>query len=280
MRDSIRLGTVAGIPIGLHWSIALIAGLFTFSLATAILPATAAGFGTGAYFIVAALTTAALLAAIVAHELGHSIVAKNNGIGVSGISLFALGGVAKLEREPDNAGAAARIALAGPAVSLALGAGGFAAAAIGGSFGLPVLATAALTWFGLINVVMAVFNMIPALPLDGGRVLQAALWSRSGDQHAATITAARVGRLLGWGLIAFGAWQFLAGATGGLWTALIGWFVITSARAEAGRARFEIARRNWAPPQWTSPWFTGAPGSGPTPPTSPDVIDVDARQVG
>ncbi|MEM7338250.1 MAG: site-2 protease family protein [Actinomycetota bacterium] len=276
MRDSIRLGTVAGIPIGLHWSIALIAGLFTFSLATTILPASAAGFGTGAYLLTAAVTTAALLAAIVAHELGHSLVAKNNGINVSGISLFALGGVAKLEREPDNAGAAARIALAGPAVSLLLGVVGFFGAGIAGAFGLPALATAALTWFGLINVVMAVFNMIPALPLDGGRVLQAALWARSGDQHAATISAASIGRLLGWGLVAFGAWQFLAGATGGLWTALIGWFVITAARAEAGRARFEIARRSWAPPQWPGPWF--AP-QGATPPPPADAIDVDARKV-
>ncbi|MGI9599023.1 MAG: site-2 protease family protein, partial [Acidimicrobiales bacterium] len=108
---------MSGIPIGLHWSIALIAGLFGITLAGTILPAAAPGFATIAYFAVAAAVTAALLASIVAHELGHSLVAQRYNIGVRGITLFALGGVAQLEREPETPRSAARIALAGPAVS-------------------------------------------------------------------------------------------------------------------------------------------------------------------
>ena len=98
---------------------------------------------------------------------------------------------------------------------------------------------------------MAVFNMLPALPLDGGRVLQAILWWRNGDPQRATISAATVGRYLGWGLVAFGLWQFLGGA-GGLWTVLIGWFIVTAARAEAARARFELQRRDWPRPSWSA----------------------------
>ncbi|MGB5755456.1 MAG: site-2 protease family protein, partial [Acidimicrobiales bacterium] len=121
MRNSLRLGVVSGIPIAIHWSIVLIAGVFGLALAGTILPAAAPGYVAGAYFVTATVVTVALLASIVAHELGHSVVAQRNAVDVGGITLFALGGVAKLEREPDTPGAAARIAIAGPAVSIAIG---------------------------------------------------------------------------------------------------------------------------------------------------------------
>lgn len=264
MRDSLRLGTISGITIGLHWSIALIAGLFTFTLAGTILPGTVPGYTDGAYLLVATMVSVTFLASIIAHELGHSVVAQNNDVGVSGITLFALGGVAKLESEPQTPGAAARIALAGPAVSVAIGVGALVAATLAGALGVSPLIVAGLSWLGIINVAMAVFNMLPALPLDGGRALQAALWKRNGDPHRATIGAATLGRYLGWGLVAFGLWQFLGGS-GGLWTALIGWFIVTSARAEAARARFELSRRDWPRPSW--------------PVDSASVIDVTSHRV-
>ncbi len=269
MRNSINLGRVSGIPIGLHWSLALIAALFTLGLTGTILPAAAPGFASAAYFVTAAAVTVALLASIIAHELGHSLVAQRNNVGVSGITLFALGGVAKLEREPDDAGAAARIALAGPAVSVAIGIGALLASFVAGAAAAPALVTAGLTWLGLINLSLAVFNMLPALPLDGGRALQAAMWKRSGDKDQATVSAASIGRYIGWAIVAFGAWQFIGGGSG-LWTMFIGWFIISSAKAESMRAKFQIRRRNWAPPE---PRFWV-----PTP--GPDVIDVDGQRVG
>ena len=261
MRPSIRLGTLFGIPIGLHWSIGIIVALVTMGLSGTILPAAAAGYSSAAYLIIGLAVAAGLLASIVAHELGHALVARRNGVGTRAINLFALGGVAELESEADNPGAAARIAVAGPAVSVAVGVASFAAAGLVGALGLSPLLVAGFSTLGVVNLVMAVFNMIPALPLDGGRVLQAALWKRRGDREQATISAAGVGRALGWGLVALGAWQFFNGGAG-LWTMLIGWFVITSARAEAMRARFQIKSRTWAPPLWHQ-LRTAGPGYGP-----------------
>lgn len=240
MRESLRLGTFAGINVGIHWSIALIGFLITASLAGTMLPAAAAGYTSIAYLVAAVAVTGLFLASIVAHELGHSIVAVNNDVRVSGITLFALGGVAALESEPKTPGVAAKIALAGPAVSVAVGAGSLALAAAGATFGLSSLAVAGLGWLGIVNIGLAIFNMIPALPLDGGRVLQAALWKRNGNEYDATISAATIGRYLGWAIVVLGLWQFTEGA-GGLWTAFIGMFVIGTARAEEMRAR---ARRH------------------------------------
>lgn len=288
MRNSIRLGAVSGIPIGLHWSIALIAGIFTLTLTSTILPAAAPGFVGAIYLGTALAVTAGLLASIIAHELGHSLVAQNNDVGVSGITLFALGGVAKLESEPTNPGAAARIALAGPAVSVAIAVGALAAAFMAGTVGASAIVVAGLTWLGLINLSLAVFNMLPALPLDGGRALQAALWKRSGDRDRATISAASVGRYIGWAIVAFGAWRFMT-AGSGLWTMIIGWFILSSAKAESLRARFQLHRRNWAPPMWAPPQPQDRQMTGFDVPTRPpswtsrppaDIIDVDSERVG
>jgi len=248
MRPTIRLGQVSGIDIGLHWTILLIGFVLVSALTGSVLPSLVPGLS-GAAYLLAALSTAALfLGSIVAHELGHSIVAQRNGIEVKGITLFALGGIASLEREPDEPGVAARIALAGPAVSVGVGLGSLALAwmvsnTLGGS-----LMTAAITWLGIINLALAVFNMIPALPLDGGRVLQAALWKRHGQRHQATISAANVGRWLGWAIVAIGLWQFFTIGSG-IWTALIGWFVITTAKAEGARAHWQLQQEQGAA-QW------------------------------
>jgi Zn-dependent protease len=242
MRPTIRLGKMFGIDVGLHWSILLIAFVLISALSGTVLPSFAPGLAGAAYLLAAVSTAALFMGSIVAHELGHSIVAQRNGIEVRGITLFALGGVAALESEPEDPGAAARIAIAGPAVSVAIGVGALAGAAMLGALGAGGLVVAAFTWLGIINLALAVFNMIPALPLDGGRVLQAALWKRSGQQHHATISAAKVGRWLGWAIVAFGLWQFFQTGAG-LWTALIGWFVLTSAKAEGTRARFELRRQ-------------------------------------
>jgi Zn-dependent protease len=247
MRPTVRLGQYAGIDIGLHWSIAVIAALLTITLGGSVLPQFAPGYGTPAYLVAALATGSLFLISIVAHELGHSLVALRNGVKVKGITLFALGGVATLGGEPSNAGAAARIALAGPAVSvgvaaIGLGGGGLAAAA-----GLPTLLVASLVWLGVVNLTLALFNLLPALPLDGGRLLQAYLWHRNGDRHGATIAAARLGRWLGWAMVAFGFWELSQGANG-LLTMLIGWFVVGAAKSEAQRAQAERQLAQGGPP--------------------------------
>ncbi len=287
MKSSLTLGRISGIKVGVHWTVGIIAFLVMSTVSRSVLPSFAPGFGTTAYLVASAGIVVAFLASIVAHELGHSIVAQRNGVGVRSITLFALGGVASLEREPDSAGAAARIALAGPAVSLGLG-----IAALGVSMSGVLVAdgllAASVLWIGLINLSLAVFNMIPALPLDGGRVLQAAMWHRTGERLESTVSAARVGRWLGWGIVAFGVWQF-ATTGGGLMTAFIGWFVVASAKGEGRQARLQLRqrkmqqhmqdmRRNGAAP---SPLLFSlvdlVTGRAPKPAPVRQVVDVSGR---
>ncbi len=300
MRPTIRLGKISGIDIGLHWSILAIGFVLMSVLTGTVLPGLVPGLSGAAYFMAALATSILFLGSIVAHELGHSIVAQRNDVAVRGITLFALGGVASLERDPDDPGAAARIALAGPAVSVAIGVASLALSGLVGSLGFGALTAAAFTWLGIINLALAAFNMIPALPLDGGRVLQAVLWKRSGERHQATISAANLGRWFGWAIIAFGLWQFTQTGTG-LWTALIGWFVVMSAKAESFRARWNLRREQaeqaggsdtgwpfahfYSPPRGRP---TSDPGFDPDPlrqrPSSwtgsaTEVIDVTGRPV-
>ncbi len=303
MRPTIRLGKISGIDIGLHWTIALIAFILVSSLTGSILPGWAPGYAGAGYFLAALATAVLFLGSIVAHELGHSIVAERNDVKVKGITLFGLGGVAALERDPDTPGAAARIAAAGPAVSVVVGVVSLILAGSLGVLGAPTLVTVSLTWLGFINLALAVFNMVPALPLDGGRVLQAALWKRGGERFQATMKAATWGRWIGWAIVAVGLWQFFTLGTG-LWTALIGWFIASSAKAEGMRARFELWRQKMAeqggPGEPQSPfadWMRGFeqqfPGAGPgrgdrfdgvdsrPPESAPDsrgtIIDVQGR---
>ncbi len=283
MRPTIRLGTIFGIDIGLHWSIAVIGFVLVSALTGTVLPSLVPGLGATAYFLAAVATAALFLGSIIAHELGHSVVAQRNDVQVRGITLFALGGVAALEREPDDPGAAARIALAGPAVSVAIGLIALAASALVGSVGFGPLTTAAFTWLGIINLALAVFNMIPALPLDGGRVLQAVLWKRSGERHQATISAAKLGRWLGWAIVAFGLWQFTQSGTG-LWTAMIGGFVVMSAKAESMRARWALHRQQAQQSpnqQWPFALFNSSPHHAPPPQGRPQPgpgFDFDPRR--
>ncbi|HMF82369.1 MAG TPA: site-2 protease family protein [Acidimicrobiia bacterium] len=241
-RSSIRLGRIFGIPVGLDWSLLLIAGLLTLSLAADRFPAEFPGEPTAAYWIVGLVAAGLFFASVLAHEIAHSLVARRYGVEVDGITLWMLGGVAKLGGESPTAGAELRIASAGPATSVGLavlfGLGALAASALG----VPGLVGSALGWLALINGVLAVFNLIPAAPLDGGRILASLLWFHHGDRHRAAATAAQVGVVFGWLLVALGGAGWLAGlGFGGLWTALIGWFLVSAARAEGQMARSRLA---------------------------------------
>jgi Zn-dependent protease len=241
-RSSIRLGRIFGIPVGLDWSLLVIAGLLTVSLAADRFPDQFPGEPTGAYWVVGLATAGIFFASVLAHELAHSVVARHHGVGVEGITLWMLGGVAKLDGESPSPRAEFLISAAGPGTSLAL-AGLFAAgaAALNG-LGVPELLAAALVWLAVINGILAAFNLIPAAPLDGGRILASLLWFHHHNRHRAVATAANVGVVFGWGLVGAGGFGWLAGlGFGGLWTALIGWFVVSAARAEREMARGRMA---------------------------------------
>ncbi len=227
MKNNIKLGRVAGVIVELNWTVLAIAALVTLSVAGGILPAAAPGYQATQYVVGGVAAALALLASILVHELGHALVAQRNGVKVERISLWAFGGVAQMESEAETPRSEFLIAGIGPAISLILGlALIYPASVVGGLFG------AVLGWLASINIILAVFNLIPGAPLDGGRLLHAWLWKRHGDRARATATTTKAGRLVGTGLIGLGIVQFVTGGAGGLWTALIGWFLRGAATAE------------------------------------------------
>ena len=235
MKQTMPLGRVAGIRIGGHWSVLAMVVLIGWLLGAQVLPGLVPHQSAAVYWAVAVPGAVAFLAALLAHELAHSLVARHHGVPVTSITLWALGGVSELGGEPPTARADLLIAAAGPATSLATGLvfGGLAAAVRAG--GGPVIAVATLGWLAVMNVFLAVFNLLPGAPLDGGRILRAVLWMRHGDRARATQSAAAAGRVLGAVLIAAGVAELLFwGDADGLWLALIGMFVMSAATAEAG----------------------------------------------
>jgi Zn-dependent protease len=238
MRASISLGRIAGIRIGINASVFLIVVILVFGLATGTLPASYPGRGVAAYVLSAIVGAVLFLASLLAHELAHALVARRNGIEVDSIVLWLLGGVAQLRGDAKTPGADFRVAVVGPLTSVVVGIVFGVAAAVLRSLGLGGLPVGVLAYLAGTNMVLAVFNLIPAAPLDGGRVLRAALWRWRGDRHAAAVNAARAGRVLGFVLIAIGVLQVVTGAgLGGLWLALIGWFVVSAATVEEQQAR-------------------------------------------
>jgi Zn-dependent protease/CBS domain-containing protein len=242
MRESIRLGHIAGIRVGLNVSVLVIVVILVFGLAFGRFPEVYPDHPTWAYLVAGLISAILLLASLLAHELAHAVVARRNGVEVEGITLWLLGGVAQLRGEPRTSGADLRIAIVGPVTSLVVGAVFAVLATLAAAVDGPGLVVGTLAYLAGLNVILAVFNMIPAAPLDGGRVLRAFLWWRRGDRTGAAVTAARAGRVFGLTLIALGFVQFVIGAGfGGLWLALIGFFLVTAASAEEQQTRVQAA---------------------------------------
>jgi len=236
MHESFRFGTVRGIAIGCNWSVLAIAALLAWGLADGYLPEAAPGYGTSAYWVVAAIAVVLFLSSLLAHELGHSLVALGQGVQVEAITLWLFGGVAKLRNEANTPAAELRIATAGPGVSIAATVI-FGTAAVGiDAVSGPELLLAATAWLALINGMLAIFNLAPAAPLDGGRILHALVWRRTGDRNRATRVSTDAGRIFGYLLIGLGILMVAGGYLGGAWLALVGWFVISAAGAEATHA--------------------------------------------
>lgn len=238
MGGAVAVGRIGGVAVRVHWSVLVIAVLLAWSLAAQVFPASYPEASALATWAAGSIAAVAFLVGLLAHELTHAVVARRNGVRVQDITLWLFGGVARLQGEAAAPGAELRIAGSGPLASLLLGLGfGFAAWVLDavGVDGLPV---GALAWLAGINLLLAVFNILPGAPLDGGRLLRAALWKWRGDRVWATVAAARAGRILGLGLIGLGLWELLAlRSVAGLWLAMVGWFILGAAEMEEQQAR-------------------------------------------
>jgi Zn-dependent protease/predicted transcriptional regulator len=235
MKPTVTLGRVRGIEVGIHWSVFIVLALIAVTLASMRLPDDVAHYSDAAYWFAAVVTAVVFLASILAHEMSHSLVAVRRGVQVEGITLWALGGVSQLRDEARTAGDELRIAVVGPLTSLAIGIIGTAVALALDAADASPLVVSMIAWLAGINIVLAVFNLVPALPLDGGRVLHALIWAWKKDPLRATNIAATAGRLFGAALIALGFGLFISDRDG-LWYALLGWFLLNAATAEQQHA--------------------------------------------
>ncbi len=242
MHASLSLGRLAGVEVGVNWSWLIILGLISASLGFAIFPETNPGYGGGVYAAMAVAAAVLFFVSLLLHELGHAVVARREGMEIEGIVLWLFGGVAQFRGLFPSAGAELRIALAGPAVSLVIGVTLLGLALL---LPLPGFLDGSVMWLGRINLILLAFNMLPALPLDGGRVFRALVWQRTGDFTRATSIAGGVGRAFGQMMIGFGVLMvLLLGALGGLWFALLGWFLMAAAQAEIRFATIGAALRS------------------------------------
>ncbi len=233
MEAQIKLGRIFGIQIALHYSWLFIAALISFSLAGHFGTAHPA-WGRGVIWGMAIATALLFFAAIVAHELAHALVARRRGLPVRSITLFALGGVAQFEKDAEDAKTEFLVSLAGPVASAVIGVVCLMLAWLLGWTMITEPTTppmAMLVWLGFINLGLAVFNMLPGFPMDGGRVLRALIWWYTGSASRATRIAAVSGQFVAFGFILLGIFRFFnGGGFSGLWMAFIGWFLLNAAR--------------------------------------------------
>lgn len=282
------LGRWRGVPVRAHWSVLIVLGLFAWLLAELELPAMLPGQARTAYWITGVISAPVFFATLFAHELAHAVTSRHYGMRVERITLWMLGGMTELDGEPPSPKADALIAASGPATSLVVA---------GASWGLywviggQSLVVVALLWLAEINLVLAVFNLLPGAPLDGGRLLRALLWWRYRDRVRATRAAAAAGRGLGFALVALGLLQVLAGGPFGLWLALVGWFIVSGANSEryavhAERLRgLRVRDAIGHPPVTVGDWWTvqqfldRLTPQQATQPAFP-LVDVDGRLTG
>ncbi|HEY2192298.1 MAG TPA: site-2 protease family protein [Actinomycetospora sp.] len=232
-RGTVPLVRLAGVPVGAHWSVLGIVALLAVAMARVELPLLSPGHGGRAYAVAGLGAAVLVVASLLAHEAAHAVVARRLGLRVEGVTLWILGGATLLRGEPDRPGVELRMAVAGPLTSGLLG-GVFLGAA---DLLPPSLVTAVLLELAWVNLVLAVFNLLPAAPLDGGRVLHALLWARRGDRWSAAGASAAAGRVLAWTLVLGGIALTVAAGFAGLWFVVVGWWIAASAEQEGRRAR-------------------------------------------
>lgn len=283
----LRLGAVS---VRAHWSLLVAVILFAALLAGVVLPESAPHRSAVAYWGTAAVTSLAFFVTLLAHEFAHAVAARHYGLPVRRITLWMLGGATELTGDPPTPRADAVVAGIGPAVSLLIGGvlWGVLALSGGAAGSLPVVA---LAWLAGVNLLLGVFNLLPGTPLDGGRLLRAILWWRTGDRARAVAASSRAGRALGLGFVALGFFEVLAGYFAGLWLALIGWFMMTSAAGEqlaesaehlAGLRAADVMRREptVVPDWWTVRQFLAGLDTAQTRQPAFPLVDLAGRVVG
>ncbi len=234
-------GRLFGVSVTADWSWLLIVALLTWSLAAYAFPNAYPGHSGTTYVVMALVGGALFFASLLAHELCHSLQSRREGVPVNEIRLFLFGGVSETSEPLPDPGAEARVVAAGPAATAALVVLFGALALLGDAVGVPVVVTGVLSYLCTLNLLLLVFNLLPALPLDGGRLLHALLWRRSGSMHKATLSAAVGGRALGGALLLLGFLGAAAGDVSAMWLALIGWFLLMAVQQEVRSARALLA---------------------------------------
>jgi Zn-dependent protease/CBS domain-containing protein len=230
MTPSIRLGRIFGIEVGFNWSLIFIFALITWSLATQVLNVDYPGYPGGLYWLVAAAGAVLFYGCLLAHELSHALVARRNGVKVQGITLWLFGGVSRLEGEPASPGSEALIAGVGPLTSFVVA--GFAYVLYLVTSPSPLIADL-FGWLTVVNIALGLFNLVPAFPLDGGRLLSSILWWRAGSRQRGLHNAVRVGRVFAYLMIAAGVAELFFGqVANGIWIAFLGWFLLSAAASE------------------------------------------------
>lgn len=241
VNGSILVARVLGIDIRIHFSWFLVFGIILVSLTDSVFPSMFPYWSDEKTLLVSAITALAFFTSVVAHELAHSVVARLFKMQVSSITLFLLGGVANLAAEPPTAKAEFLMAGAGPLTSLVIGGLLLAVASVGGeilnsaSALEPIVAAAG--YLGYINIAVALFNLVPGFPLDGGRLLRATIWAWRKDRTQATRIAARGGQLVAGALVLYAAWSFSRNGPIGLWYLLIAYFLFSAASATLRQER-------------------------------------------
>jgi Zn-dependent protease/predicted transcriptional regulator len=232
MKGSVVIGKVRGIEIEVNVSWLVVFGLVTYMLATNYFPQNYPDWNPALGWLLGGIIALMLFVSVLLHELSHSLVSMNFGIPVKKISLFIFGGIAQMEKEADEPGKELKIAVAGPAMSLLLFVLFTLFAAVAAVTGASEAILVLLTYVAQVNLVLAIFNMVPAFPMDGGRVLRALIWRFKGDFQNATRIAASMGGMFGYFLIFTGIfWVMTGNLINGIWFAFIGWFINQASQA-------------------------------------------------
>jgi Zn-dependent protease/predicted transcriptional regulator len=253
------VGSIAGIPLRVHYTWLFAVVLITWSLAAGFFPATHPGWATGAYWMAGVVAALGLFASVLLHELSHSLVATARGLGVASITLFIFGGVSSIEDEAEEPKDEFLVSIVGPLTSFGIAAVAWGALQVGRPG--DSVPGAILSYLVFINILLGGFNLLPGFPLDGGRVLRSIVWAVTGSLRRATNVASYVGQVFAFGLIVWGVLQIFGGnLLGGMWIAFIGWFLNTSAESSRQQVHTQEMLRgvrvvdlmNRRPP-WASP---------------------------
>jgi Zn-dependent protease/CBS domain-containing protein len=233
-RGGVPIARIAGIRISADWSVMLIGALLAWGVAGGAVPAVVPGTPAWLAWIVGIIAALLLIVSLIAHEMGHALLARRRGIAVEGIRLWLFGGIAQMSGDWVTGTTEMLVAAIGPAITLVISGVFVGATWLLGQIGAPPLVIVVTEWLAAVNLALLVFNLIPAFPLDGGRILRGFIWSRTRNRMTATIAASRAGRFFAVVVIGLGVLDlFFVDPVGGLWLILIGWFLDSSARGEA-----------------------------------------------